>query len=492
MKRPEDLLLLIRSLTPAEKRYFKLHAKAHVTDKYKNHYEKLFDALNYWEADYDEAAFKRKHRAKAFTKNLPEHKQYLYDVIVDACLQQNLSSSVELQFYKGYERTTFFSQKRMMHPFEDEYEKLEAIANNQHNLEKKLFLAGKKRGALQNTLKDEDFERYEQEIAALLEQYGAYNKLVTLIFKLRTYTEQTTTKPEEIEQLYEKARAIYDQNPSFDSVQQLWQLMAQITTIYFYCKNDLEQAYRHIRQSLERMEAFGTPHFDTPIYISSIANALQFVAPTHQRFIEEAPALVVKLKQLDFQNVLPRAVGGGYKLYLLAAYELKYYQLLKQYERCDDVFLNFQSEYQKQYKQLLTVRDYCIVLFAYILIQVEKVDYAKGLEYTEQMLSVIKKVHYSYEIAARTTQFFLLIKLQQYDKAENVYRSLKKFVSEQTEEDKFLTALLQLCKAIVKTASLHSAEVTSANEILQNTDSHVEIFHTNIKKELVETLLHQS
>lgn len=491
MKRPEDLFLLIRSLTSAEKRYFKLHAKAHVTDKYKNHYEKLFDALNYWEGDYDEVAFKRKHRAKVFTKNLPEHKQYLYDVIVDACLQHNLSASVELQFYKGYERTTFFAQKRMMHQFKEEYEKLEIIANNQHNLEKKLFLASKKRGALQNVLKDEEFEKYEQKIADLLEQYGAYNKLVTLIYRLRTYTEQSSVKPEEIEQLYQRAQAIYSQNPSFDSVQQLWQIMAQITTVYFYCKNDLEQAYRHILQSLERMEKFGTPHFDTLIYISSIANALQFIAPTPQRFIEEAPALFAKLKQLDFQNVLPRAVGGGYKLYLMATYELKYFQLLKQYDQCDAVFLEFQFEYQKHYKQLLTVRDYCIVLFAYILIQVEKGNYTRGLEYTEQMQSVIKKVHYSYEVAARTTQFFLLAKLGQFDKAENTYRSLKNFIAEVSEEDKFLIALLQLCKAIIKTASLRSAEVKSANDILQNTDSPIEIFYTNIKKELIETLLRQ-
>ncbi|MBX2910077.1 MAG: hypothetical protein KF706_10630 [Chitinophagales bacterium] len=491
MKRPEDLLLLIRSLTPAEKRYFKLHAKAHVTDKYKNHYEKLFDALNYWEGDYDEIAFKRKHRAKTFTKNLPDHKQYLYDAIVDACLEQNLNSSVELQFYRGYERTTFFAQKRMMHLILNEYEKLEAIANQQHNLEKKIFLIAKKRGAFQNSLKDEDFERYEHEIAILLEQYSAYNKLVTLIFKLRTYTEQTTTKFDEVEQLYQKSIAIYNRNPSFDSVQQIWQLMSQITTVYFYCKNDLEQAYSHILQSLIRMEEFGTPHFDTPIYISSIANALQFIAPSPHRFIKEAPTLLAKLKQLDFQNVLPRALGGGYKLYLLAIYELKYFQLLKQYDQCDDVFLQFHSEYQKYYKQIITVRDYSIVLFAYILILVEEADYNRSLKYTEQMLAFIKKVHYSYEIAARITQLLLLIKIEEHNKAENAYRSLKKFIVEkQQEEDIFLTAMLQLCKAAVKTASLYSAEVKSANLVLQNTESSIEIFNINIKRELVEILLY--
>lgn len=489
MKRPEDLFLLIRSLTREEKRYFKLHAKSHVIGKYKNHYEKLFDALNYWEGDYDETAFKRKHRAKTFTKNLSDHKQYLYNEIVDACLEFNLSNSVELQFYKGYERTTFFAQKRMMHPFIDEYAKLEAIAEKQHNLEKKLFLTTKKRGALQSTLNDEEFEKYEQEIAMLLAQYGAYNKLVTLIFKLRTYTENSSTQAEDIETLYQKAQSVYNQNSSFDSVQQIWQIMAQITTIYLYCKNDLEGAYRHILKSLERMEAFGTPHFDTPVYIVSIANALQFIAPSPQRFIAEAPMLFAKLQQLDFQNVLPRAVGGGYKLYLSANYELKYFQLLKQYHRCDEVFSNFYSEYQKHYKQLLTIRDYCIVLFSYILIQIEKPEFEKALAYTEQMLSIIKKVHYSYEIAARTTKFLLLFKLEQYDKAENAYRSLKKTVSDKIHEDPFLKALLQLCKVITKTISLKSKEVQMANEVLQATESRIEIFSDSVKKGIVEALL---
>lgn len=492
MKQPGDLHELIHLLTPAEKRYFKLYAKVHVTDKYKNHYEKLFDAINYWEGSYDEVSFKKKHRGKTFVKNLPDHKQYLYEVIVDACLRQNLNNSIELQFYKGYERTTFFAQKKLMNLFLNEYEKLEAIANQQHNLEKKLFLITKKRGALQNSLKDEDFERFENDIATLLEQYSAYNKLVTLIFKLRTYTEQPTTKPEEIDQLYQKALAIYNQNSSFDSVQQIWQLMAQITTIYLYCKNDLEQAYLHILQSLKRMEEFGTPHFDTPIYISSIANALQFIAQSPQRFIEEAPTLLAKLNQLDFQNILPRSLGGGYKLYLSVIYELKYYQLLKMFKRCHDIFNQFDSEYQKYYKQILTLRDYSIVLFAYILILVEVADYKRGLKYTEQMLTLIKKVHYSYEIAARITQLFLLIKIEEYNKAENTYRSLKKYITEkQQKEDKFLTAMLQLCKAAVKTTSLQSTEVKSANKVLQNTESSIEIFNVNIKKELVEILLRQ-
>jgi tetratricopeptide (TPR) repeat protein len=182
-------------------------------------------------------------------------------------------------------------------------------------------------------------------------------------------------------------------------------------------------------------------------------------------------------------------VGGGYKLYLSANYELKYFQLLKQYHRCDEVFSNFYSEYQKNYKQLLTIRDYCIVLFSYILIQVEKPEYEKALAYTEQMLSIIKKVHYSYEIAARTTKFLLLFKLEQYDKAENAYRSLKKAISDKIHEDPFLKALLQLCKVITKTISLKSKEVQMANEVLQATESRIEIFGDSVKKGIVEALL---
>ncbi|MCW3127234.1 MAG: hypothetical protein JWO03_2892 [Bacteroidetes bacterium] len=83
MARQDDLFELIRSLTPSEKRYFKLHADKYISDGYKSQYEKLYDALNNWPGDeYDEKEFKKKNKGKTFLKNLPHEKNYLKTLLL--------------------------------------------------------------------------------------------------------------------------------------------------------------------------------------------------------------------------------------------------------------------------------------------------------------------------------------------------------------------------------------------------------------------------
>lgn len=98
----DDLFDLIKVLTPSEKRYFKIHAKTHVGDKYKNSYEKLFDAINYWpdEVPYDEKVFKRKHKGKAFLKNLSVEKNYLYELILETLRNYQAENKQEIRLHQ--------------------------------------------------------------------------------------------------------------------------------------------------------------------------------------------------------------------------------------------------------------------------------------------------------------------------------------------------------------------------------------------------------
>ena len=81
----DELFQLIKSLTPSEKRYFKIHASKHVIGK-SNHYEKLFDALDVLPDDqpYDEAAFKKSLRGKSYGSHLSDEKSHLREMILRA------------------------------------------------------------------------------------------------------------------------------------------------------------------------------------------------------------------------------------------------------------------------------------------------------------------------------------------------------------------------------------------------------------------------
>lgn len=79
-----SLFALIKSLTPSEKRYFKLFAQRQVQSKNTN-YAKLFDAINEQES-YNEDALLKKFKHEKFAKQFAVAKNYLYDMIL-GCLQ---------------------------------------------------------------------------------------------------------------------------------------------------------------------------------------------------------------------------------------------------------------------------------------------------------------------------------------------------------------------------------------------------------------------
>ncbi|MFN8310321.1 MAG: hypothetical protein U0T73_10205 [Chitinophagales bacterium] len=82
MSQASFLHQLIRSLSPSEKKYFKEHVQQHVEGQYKANYEKLFDAMNKWQQEYDEDAFRRYNKNKPFVKNLPQEKKRLEHILL--------------------------------------------------------------------------------------------------------------------------------------------------------------------------------------------------------------------------------------------------------------------------------------------------------------------------------------------------------------------------------------------------------------------------
>lgn len=79
-KANDDLFQLIQSLSPSEKRAFKLLSERH-SRKGGNNYLRLFDAIAAQE-NYDEQSIKAQFKKEAFTKNLSEAKSYLYKTLL--------------------------------------------------------------------------------------------------------------------------------------------------------------------------------------------------------------------------------------------------------------------------------------------------------------------------------------------------------------------------------------------------------------------------
>lgn len=102
VKPTDDLHRLIRSLSKAEKRYFKLYASRYDTGE-KNNYLKLFDAIEAQE-EYAEELIKKLFGGEKFVKHLPSEKNYLYNLILDS-----------LHLFHGEEAIEYKLKKRIHH-----------------------------------------------------------------------------------------------------------------------------------------------------------------------------------------------------------------------------------------------------------------------------------------------------------------------------------------------------------------------------------------
>jgi hypothetical protein len=105
----QELFALIKSLKPAEKRYFKVFANGGDTKK-KTLYEALFDAFDKCE-DYQESEFLKKNRSKDFVKNFAENKNYLYNQILDTLRNYNEENVIEWQLKRDLQKIKVLASK---------------------------------------------------------------------------------------------------------------------------------------------------------------------------------------------------------------------------------------------------------------------------------------------------------------------------------------------------------------------------------------------
>lgn len=91
MRSSDSLFLLIESLTPPEKRYFKLFASLQGSRK---NYLRLFDAIDAQES-YDENALKEIFRDEAFVRQFHVAKHYLYRLILRSLRSFRSDSSID-------------------------------------------------------------------------------------------------------------------------------------------------------------------------------------------------------------------------------------------------------------------------------------------------------------------------------------------------------------------------------------------------------------
>ena len=113
-----SLFAIIHSLTPSEKRYFKLFSQRQVQSKNTN-YLKLFDAINDQEL-YNETELLKKFRRETFIKQFAVTKNYLFQNILKSMREYNEESFIEWKVRNQYLQIKILASKGL----DEEAEKL--------------------------------------------------------------------------------------------------------------------------------------------------------------------------------------------------------------------------------------------------------------------------------------------------------------------------------------------------------------------------------
>jgi len=109
MPTQEELFQLIKSLTPSEKRYFKVNASK--GGDAKSNYMELFEAMDAQKEEYDEQKLKTKHSKKPFVKYLSAEKKQLREQVMKQMRAYRTELSIDNRIYELLQDERFYRDK---------------------------------------------------------------------------------------------------------------------------------------------------------------------------------------------------------------------------------------------------------------------------------------------------------------------------------------------------------------------------------------------
>lgn len=122
MAAQDELFQLIRSLTPSEKRYFKVNGET------KSNYMQLFNAMDAQKEEYDEQKLKEKHAKKPFVKYLSAEKSQLRENIMKSMRAYRADNTVDNKINDLLQDEAFYRDKGLNDPREKTLLKAKELA----------------------------------------------------------------------------------------------------------------------------------------------------------------------------------------------------------------------------------------------------------------------------------------------------------------------------------------------------------------------------
>ncbi|MEL6629343.1 MAG: hypothetical protein AAFQ92_27795, partial [Bacteroidota bacterium] len=183
MKNTEDIHQLIRALSKAEKRHFKMSAARY--SKSQNNYLLLFDAIDQQES-YDESRLKQKFSRYAFGKSIHKTKYLLYELILRSLRPLSNSKSVRDQLEGKMQSVDFLFSKGLYEQAEILLRKVKKLALHYQLLPLQLRVLDWEKRLIHHSREATTLTRVEQ----LLDEYDRISSQVRIEMRYRGMAER--------------------------------------------------------------------------------------------------------------------------------------------------------------------------------------------------------------------------------------------------------------------------------------------------------------
>ncbi|MEN0006914.1 MAG: hypothetical protein AAF798_22370, partial [Bacteroidota bacterium] len=308
MKKPSNQLFrLIHAMTPAEKRYFKVH----FTDG-SNVMALLFDGINK-QKEFDEERLKEKLPPN-IAKNLKVFKAQLQNTVLKSLQHSARNKQIYARIRQGLEEVDILFEKQLYDIANDRLEKVKKLCEK-HEAFTYLVEISYKRFSIRHVkldgkgiIKDPIFQDLQQHIQKLSEhfEFSILSGKLMEMARSKSYNIGTEKERDDLRSLLQSAPLVTppDQLPFQTKISR-----NSILTFIYALLEDQEQEYQARKTNVELFEQF--PHFKQSLpvkYIGVLRNYLNYCSANKlheevRRVIATAEAFAQKNKKLGVQLI---------------------------------------------------------------------------------------------------------------------------------------------------------------------------------------------
>ena len=339
----EELFDLICSLTPSEKRYFKIFASRHTLGEV-NNYVRLFDAVEK-QKKYDEKRIKEIFKNESLVKRLSSEKSYLFNFILESLNSFHLNSKSDSILRKQLNQLEILSGKALYESSEKLFEKIYSRAMELEKYEQ-VYEALKWRNQLM--LRKSFYGVDEKKLAAsfkekevVLQKLSNINKYTYLRYQVdHTFTIYGKPRNKKELERYEKIM----KSPLLKIRKHILCNFSEYLynniyiSFYAFIKNECAKAVPYINTQIKLIESEPKKIIDNPsFYIHSLFHALMTYSGLGLKGEKEFLYYLEKLKNIERNYPLKLNNNQGIDVATYLNLELKFCNVTGKFERAKSI-----------------------------------------------------------------------------------------------------------------------------------------------------------